>query len=323
MKYKVFSATALTLAMSLATPTSALASVFWTDWAGDSNVWKSDLDGTNPSTLITGQFSDPGGIDLDLKNGKMYIADNGGVNGVGSTPSVARANLDGSGLEYVVLGGRPSDVALDVTGGKMYWTDWAGDSNVWRADLDGSNAEVLISGQFSDPSGIALDLANGKMYIADEGGIGGVGSVPSVAVANLDGSGLSILATGGRPTGVAVDELNGKLYWTDWMGDNNVWQSDLDGSNATAIIMGQFSDLNGIDVDPYLGKIYLAETGGVNGVGFDPSVASANLDGSDVQILVTGGRPSDVAIVPEPTTALLMLVGGASLLCKRRKSEKA
>lgn len=194
----------------------------------------------------------------ELKNRKL--SDNGGVDGVGSYPSVRRANLDGTGMEILASGGRPSDVALDVTGGKMYWTDWAGNKNIWRANLDGSNAEVVISGQLSDPSGIALDLVNGKMYITDEGGMGGVGSIPSVSRANLDGTGW---------------EMNGKLYWTDWVGNNNVWQSDLDGTNAHAIITGQFSDPNGIDVDPYLGKIYIADSGGSGGIGSSPSIASA------------------------------------------------
>ena len=300
-------------------PSIASAGIYWTDGAGDNNVRRADLDGLNSSTLITGQFSDPGGIALDLVTGKIYIADNGGDNGVGSTPSVTRANLDGSGLEFLVLGGRPSDVALDIAGGKMYWTDWAGNSNVWRANLDGSNAEILIAGLLSDPSGIALDLVQGKMYITDEGGVGGVGSMPSVSRANLDGTGFEVIATGGRPTGVAIDQLNAKLYWTDWEGNNNVWRSDLDGTNASAIITGQFSDLNGIDIDPYTGKIYLAETGGVGGIGFSPSIASADLDGSNVQVLVTGGRPSDVAIVPEPSTTLLLVAGFLGIKAARRQ----
>lgn len=295
---------------------SSLADIVWTDGAGDQNVWRAGLDGSSPAPIILGQFSAPEGIDLDLSTGKIYIADNGGEGGVGSNPSVVRANFDGSGIEVLATGGRPSDVALDVAGGKMYWTDWAGNSNVWRANLDGSNAEVLISGLLSDPSGIALDLVQGKMYITDEGGVGGVGSMPSVSRANLDGTGFEVIATGGRPSGVAVDEVNGKLYWTDWEGEDNVWQSGLDGSNAMAIITGQFSDLNGIDVDPVLGKIYLADTGGSDGNGFAPSIARANLDGSAVELLFTGGRPSDVAIIPEPSTAALL--GLAALLLVRR-----
>ncbi len=298
-------------------PYSVAASIYWTDWAGNNNVWQAGLDGSNPASVIMGQLSNPEGIDLDLSSGKMYIADNGGEPGIGSDPRVIRANLDGSGIEVLATGGRPSDVTLDVAGGKMYWTDWAGSSNVWRANLDGSDAEVVISGEFSNPSGIDLDLVNGKMYITDEGGVDGVGSIPSVARANLDGSGLEILATGGRPSGVAVDAVNRKLYWTDWVGANNVWQANLDGSNATAIISGVFSDPNGIDVDPVLGKIYLADSGGVNGIGSSPSITSANLDGSGLSTLATGGRPSDVAVIPEPSTAILL--GIASLFATRRQ----
>jgi len=282
----------------------ASASVYWSDWEGANNVWNAGLDGSNPMAIVNGQFSNlskPEGIDLDLANGWMYVADSGGTGGTGSNPSLVRINLAADDIENITLTGKPTDVALDVLGGKVYWTDADLGGDVWRADLDGSNHELLISNQFADLSGIALDLASDKMYLTDQAG--------SVAWANLDGTDIQTLATGGRPSGIAVDSANNKFYWTDWEGHQNVWQADLDGSNATAIITSQFSNLNGIDVDATLGKIYLADTGGFDGVGSTPSIAAANLDGSGLSIIATGGRPSDVAIVPEPSTMMLLLCG--------------
>ena len=74
--------------------------------------------------------------------------------------------MDGSNIETLVdesdyfgQGG----IALDVAGGKMYWTNWynrhddRGGRNrfspIRRADLDGSNIETLVTGP---ASGIAL-----------------------------------------------------------------------------------------------------------------------------------------------------------------------
>jgi len=299
------------LAVALA-PAVASAGIYWTDWEGANNVWRAGLDGSNPTAIVNGQFpnlSKPEGIDLDLANGWMYVADSGGTGGSGSNPSLVRINVAANDIENITLAGKPTDVALDVFGGKVYWTDADLGTDVWRADLDGSNHELLISNQFTDLSGIALDLVNNKMYLTDQAG--------SVAWANLDGTGIQTLATGGRPSGVAVDSTNNKFYWTDWEGENNVWQADLDGSNATAIITSQFSNLNGIDVDPTIGKIYLADTGGFDGIGSSPSIASANLDGSGLSIIASGGRPSDVAIVPEPSAALLVIVGSAVFLHRR------
>ena len=58
-----------------------------------------------------------------------------------------------------------ADIALDVAGGKMYWTGHRPLSldTIHRANLDGSQIETLVSG-LGLPNGLALDMAGGKMY---------------------------------------------------------------------------------------------------------------------------------------------------------------
>ena len=54
----------------------------------------------------------------------------------------------------------PVGVALDVLAGKMYWTEASpADFMISRANLDGSNAELLVTG-LTSPSGIALDVSS-------------------------------------------------------------------------------------------------------------------------------------------------------------------
>ena len=58
--------------------------------------------------------------------GKMYWAE-GGAN------TINQANLDGSGRDIIAAGfGDPTDIALDVAAGKLYWTDGTDDLNVAR-----------------------------------------------------------------------------------------------------------------------------------------------------------------------------------------------
>ena len=61
-------------------------------------------------------------------------------------------------IERGLLGG----IALDVAGGKMYWTDW-GFSGIQCANLDGSNVQILVNTD-DTPWDIALDAAGGKVY---------------------------------------------------------------------------------------------------------------------------------------------------------------
>jgi hypothetical protein len=53
--------------------------------------------------------------------------------------------------------GSPFGIALDVAGGKMYWTDWV-THKIQRADLDGMNVEDLVTSGLSNPRFIALDI---------------------------------------------------------------------------------------------------------------------------------------------------------------------
>ncbi len=68
-----------------------------------------------------------------------------------------RANLDGTAVEDLIATGltTPICIALDVTAGKMYWTDAVSD-NIQRANLDGTAVEDIIT--TGAPIGIALSV---------------------------------------------------------------------------------------------------------------------------------------------------------------------
>ena len=65
-----------------------------------------------------------------------------------------RANLDRSDIESI-NGAEPYGIALDLTAGKVYWTDTY---FVNRANPDGSAPEVVLRTAGGPGGGIALDL---------------------------------------------------------------------------------------------------------------------------------------------------------------------
>jgi hypothetical protein len=78
----------------------------------------------------------------------------------------------------------------------MYWGD-AGSGTIRRANLDGSNQEILIRG-LSEPPGIALDVADNALYWTDALG-------NDIGRAKLDGTGQEILVTDlNMPTSIAL-----------------------------------------------------------------------------------------------------------------------
>ena len=67
-----------------------------------------------------------------------------------ATEKIQRSNLDGSGVEDLVTTGLEEStvgIALDVAGGKMYWTDGGSTDKIQRSNLDGSSASKTSSPQ--------------------------------------------------------------------------------------------------------------------------------------------------------------------------------
>jgi DNA-binding beta-propeller fold protein YncE len=263
----------------VAKPTIASAAdskMYWVD-AGTSKIQRANLDGTAVEDLVTSGLVDPRGIALDLDGGKMYVADQNG--------RILRANLDGTGLEAVVTGlGSARDIALDVAGLKMYWTD-RGTQKIQRANLDGTDLEDLVSSGLVDPLGIALDIAGSKMYWTDFG-------TAKIQRANLNGTGVEDLVTAGLsiPNGIALDVAGGKMYWTD-QGTNKIQRANLDGTGVEDLITAAATaDPFGITLDLQDGKMYWTDTGD------EKKIQRANLDGSGVEALITTGLGSPVGI---------------------------
>ena len=181
--------------------------LYWTVLFGD--VLRANLDGSAAEVLVN-ELIVPTDIALDIGGTKMYWSD---VN-PGAPPwmwgSIQRANFDGSGLETVIPpteGSDPNGLALDVSGGKVYWTD-LGFHKIQRANLDGSGVEELVTG-LDAPIGIALDFPEpgatprpkptptaGAVAAPPTGGGAagtGSGSTPGWLVAPLAGAGAVAL----------------------------------------------------------------------------------------------------------------------------------
>ena len=168
-------------------------------------------------------------------------------------------------------------------------------SSISRADLDGSNVEILVD-RASLYGGLALDVVNGKMYWTNKGSCGApillidffnistaskalVCEPGSIGRADLDGSNVEDLITRlYQPEGIALDVVNGKMYWTD-SDAGTIQRADLDGSNVEDLIT-RLDQPVGIALDVVNGKMYWTDSDA-------GTIQRADLDGSNVEDLIT------------------------------------
>src|SRR5215467_13939031 len=165
--------------------------IYWTNMgnpsANDGSIERADLDGSNLQHIVPpGGTHTPKQLQFDKKNGKLYWCDREGMR-------VMRVSIDGSELETLVDSGqgdaRPGKdqrkwcvgIAVDVEGGKLYWTqkgnDKAGQGRIFRANLEIPKGQTpanrkdieLLFDNLPEPIDLDLDLPNRIMYWTDRG----------------------------------------------------------------------------------------------------------------------------------------------------------
>jgi hypothetical protein len=215
------------------------------------------------------------GLQIDPANKKIYWTD-----GEHREGRIRRANLDGSNVETLLSRlTNPRGLAIDVKGGKMYWSDTQ-DEVMYRANLDGSQNEKIIDlgRQLGRPT---LDLVNQKLYFGKFGAFGD----GDIRRSNLDGSNQEILVTSLlTPYVIALDVQDNRFYWADSNTSprsNYIARARLDGSDVTILYNGEHgsSGFSDITVDLACRKLYWSDEIGDT----ERGIWKANLDGSNPQ----------------------------------------
>ena len=149
-------------------------------------------------------------------------------------------------------------------GPKVYWSDEE-NGRIWRANLDGSQKE-LLSGYLSRPESLALNQ-HGQMFLV----------LDQYVIERLDLKGMQERIVGGypwlsRPNSLAITHGRNTLYWTD-NGKPAIGQIDLDSGEIHYQLPLGPNEADGLALDEAQGKIYWLRHDRLN---------RANLDGSDM-----------------------------------------
>jgi DNA-binding beta-propeller fold protein YncE len=247
----------------------AAGHLYWTNMgnpsANDGSIERANLDGSNITHIVPpgGTFT-PKQLQLDEKNRKLYWCDREGMR-------VMRANLDGSKIETLIDTSegdeRPGKdikkwcvgIALDVEGGKLYWTqkgpDNAGQGRIFRANLEipkgqtpagRKDIELLYEG-LPEPIDLELDLANRILYWTDRGDPPRGNTVNRAPLGPALGNGkkepVIVFDHLMEGIGIALDLKGARMFLTDLGG--SVYSANLDGSNKKTVLAAE-GNLTGI-----------------------------------------------------------------------------
>ncbi|XP_025083522.1 low-density lipoprotein receptor-related protein 5-like isoform X2 [Pomacea canaliculata] len=113
--------------------------IFYTD-AGNKVIGMITMYSNTHRIVINSSLDMPKDIELDKRNGVIYWSDRG------ATPTIERANYDGTGRQTLVSGGeylkQPNAIALDTVEGRLYWAD-GGTQKVGWVDLEGRKISLI------------------------------------------------------------------------------------------------------------------------------------------------------------------------------------
>ena len=267
---------------------------------------RANLDGTNVVVLVTGPGIVTGvlggvaALGLEITDGKMYFVSGEQGN------SIARTNLDGSGLEsvrersgFVFL-----DIALDSDNGAIYWTEASsseGTSMVRRGGLNGTDVEDIVTAAGAHLIyGIDLDTTSRKIIWTEMDSFGVSDFTYQIREATIDGSSIpvtlvEVTTATHRPAALAVDVLGKKLYWVETMSMPNpgyrIRRAGLDGSGTEELLFRPSVStryvvtVRGFALDIVREKVYWVILDGSTS-----TIERADLDGANREVLVTAAN---------------------------------
>ncbi|OHX64467.1 PKD domain-containing protein [Flammeovirga pacifica] len=226
----------------------------------------------------------PYGIVTDLENENIYVVDQDAelmyqydalVNG---TKSVLLNVADLGDKEHMMY----YPAGVKIIEGRLYW---GAEGGIYTSALDGSDLKAFVEFttdtgflEGSLPLGLTYDAENQVIYFVNDAYdySGGIYKV------NLDGTGLEEIAEGVDAGDVSY--LDGKLFYFDYStSKGTIYDIASEAKNEFVDYPSNF--VWGTIVDPITEKIYWTDRGDSDD-GTDGKIYSANLDGTEIEVIL-------------------------------------
>lgn len=279
--------------------------VYWSESVH--GIVSANEDGSNATSIRSQPASK---MAVDGRTGSVYLSTSSGVH---------RIDSDGESIDLFELQERTlfTGIALDQLNNHVFVVE-AFTSTIYRLDLDGGNATVVIpsdgmSANLTRIDDLRIDPIGGKLYWSNV-------CNNSFNRSNLDGSGQEELFTfPGFIHDFDIDPRNDLVYWSRWgfvRDGGAILRANFDGSQEVALISDGLWGVYGLSLDLDGGQMYFADYWTRGPTNYDGTIRKANIDGSMVSVIANLGPANRVItvavpqhIIPEPSALVIAFLG--------------
>jgi len=294
-------------------------------------------------------------FDVDPVHGYLYYRNYWAHADAGIEPGIYRSDLRGRGREQLI----PGEFSSFLVDEQEDWLYTSGDPGLLgrglsRRNLDDlDDPEVILSHpHIVNFSQIVLDRVNNRIFGSNRGqlswtqlttntkDIANVGDQwgGTLYPSHLDGSNITPAADRWAAfqyramTGLAYDDRDQTIFWMPWsrLGESTPIDSYQVGSGDEVARVLDSEDFGfgclcriGLFLNPADDKLYFGDAlGNLKRVGLDGLEEETLFDVSQDYDGIARVTGIEIVTIPEPATGLLLL-GGAALLGRRRRSARA
>lgn len=260
--------------------------MYWTDWGSTPKIERAGMDGLDRSELVNSNLTWPNGLAIDYKTSRLYWVDAG-------RKTIEFLGLDGKGRTTLIGKNLPHPFGLTLYDDKVYWTDWQTKS-IHVANLaDGSGATTIRTG-LESLMDIHMFHRNRKQVLN------------TCQINNGECSHLCLIAPQPRghtcacPTGITISS-NGQQCETK-MKHFLLFARRID-IRTIPLGLGYYADVVvpirnlknaiAVDYDTESEKIYWSDS-------VLDKIQRSNLDGSDVEDVISNGLDTTDGIAVDP-----------------------
>lgn len=211
--------------------------MYWTTVVdGEEAIVRSNKDGSNREIIVTTGLHLPEDLAIDWLTGNIYFTDS-------EMDHIGVCNSSGKICTILVNEDidSPRSIALHITQGVVFWTDWGHKPMIARSGMDGSSPAPFVSDKIQWPGGLALDTCNERVYWVDT-------KLEIVESIKLDGTDRRTILTEvlKHPYALAIFEEN--LYWSDFVNSEILSCNKFTGKNIQKIVYSRNHYFYGLHV---------------------------------------------------------------------------